>query len=302
LFEAISRNKFKTTLIVTIIFLFFFGVIYFISYYLLELGYMAAIYGVLAAFIMSMGAYWNSHKIVLRMHNARPATPEQDAKLKNILEGLVIAAGTPMPALYVMEDNALNAFATGRNPDNAVICVTTGLLDKLDYYQLEAVVAHELAHIRNYDILLQTVAGIMIGAVIIASQMASRMMFWGGGGSRSRNSKNGGGAAAIIMVIGIIFIILAPIAGQLLKMALSRNREFLADATAVEFTRNPEGLAGALEAIGGSKIPLKNANNATEGMYIATPLSEFGGKRKRSNLFSTHPPIEKRVEAIRNLR
>jgi len=301
LFQAIAKNKFRTTMIVAMIFVFFAAIIYFISYFLLEMGNIAVVYGVLIAFIMSFGAYWNSHKIVLKMHKARPATPEQDAKLRNILEGLCIAAGTPVPALYVMEDPALNAFATGRNPNNAVICVTTGLLNNLDYYQLEGVVAHELAHIKNYDILLQTVAGIMIGAAIIASQMATRMMFWGGGRNRNSRNSKGGGAEIIIFAIGIIFIILAPIAGQLLKMSLSRNREFLADATAAEFTRNPEGLASALEAIGGSSIPLKNASNATEGMYIATPKSELGG-RKSSNLFSTHPPINKRVEALRNLR
>ena len=305
MFQAIAKNKAKTTMIVGVIFIFFAAVIYFISYFLLEMGYIAAVYGVLVAFLISFGAYWNSHKIVLSMHKARPATPEQDAKLKNILEGLCIAAGTPIPALYVMEDPALNAFATGRNPNNAVICVTTGLLDTLDYYQLEGVVAHELAHIKNYDILLQTVAGIMIGAAMIAAQMASRMMFWGGGnrgGNRGGNSRGGGGYVQIaIFAIGIIFIILAPIAGQLLKMSLSRNREFLADATAAEFTRNPEGLASALEVIGGNKVPLRSSTSATEGLYIATPRAEIGSK-KSSNLFSTHPPIAKRVEALRNLR
>ena len=306
MFQAVTTNRTKTTFIVAIIFLFFAAIIYFISFFLLELGYFSVIIALLISFAISFGAYWNSDKIVLRIHNARPATAKQDAKLNNILEGLCIAAGMPKPRLYVMEDPALNAFATGRNPNNAVICVTTGLLDNLNREQLEGVVAHELAHIKNYDILLQTVAGIMIGAVIIASNFAARMMFFGGGRGRSRSGGRGGGGAAmlVIMAVGIVLMILAPIAGQMLKMLLSRNREFLADATGAELTRNPEGLASALEAIGGSKIPLKSTSNATESMYIATPLSELGGRKGggAASMFSTHPPIEKRVQALRNLR
>jgi heat shock protein HtpX len=304
MFQAITTNRAKTTLIVAFIFVFFVAVVYFISYFLLDLGYFSIVFAVLLSFAISFGAYWNSHKIVLRLHKARPATPQQDAKLKNILEGLCIAAGMPKPALYVMDDPSLNAFATGRNPKNGVICVTTGLLDKLDYYQLEGVVAHELAHIKNYDILLQTVAGIMIGAVVIASNFATRMMFFRGGRSRSSGGRGGGAAMLIVMAVGLILMILAPIAGSLLKMLLSRNREFLADATGATLTRNPEGLASALETIGGSRIPFERANDATEGMYIVTPVpvSGLGGRRRSSSLFSTHPPIEKRVEALRNLR
>ena len=299
MFQAISKNKTKTTLIVGLIFLFFAAIIFFISYYLLEMGYAAGIFAVIVSFIASFATYWNSDKIVLAMHKARPATPEQDKQLNNILEGLCIAAGTPKPRLYVMEDPALNAFATGRNPEKGVICVTTGLLKTLDYYQLEGVVAHELAHIRNYDMLLQTVAGIMIGAALIAARTVSRITLNSGVGSR--RSSRGGGGALIILIVGLLFVILAPIAGQLLKMSLSRNREFLADATAAQFTRNPEGLAGALEKISGSNIPLLNSSNATEGMYIVTPYAELRSKKK-SNPFSTHPPIEKRIEALRNLR
>jgi len=287
-------------MIVCVIFLFFAAIIYFISFYLLELGYISAIVAVAISFIGSFAVYWNSDKIVLSIHNARPATPEQDAKLNNILEGLCIAAGTPKPRLYVMEDPALNAFATGRNPKKGVICVTTGLMNKLDYYQLEGVVAHELAHIRNYDILLQTVAGIMIGSAIIAARTASRVMMRTGG--RSRSGKGSGAGALIIVAIGAIFMIIAPIAGQFLKMLLSRNREYLADAKGAEFTRNPEALASALEIISGSPIPLNKSSNATESMYIVTPCAELRSGKKKSSMFSTHPPIEKRVEALRNLR
>ena len=316
MFQAVRSNKAKTVAIVTGIFLFFAGIIYLISFFLLELGVFAGAVAVGLAFLLSFFAYWNSDKIVLSLHRARPATPEQDAKLNNILEGLCIAAGVPKPRLYVMDDPALNAFATGRNQKKGVICVTTGLLNRLDYYQLEAVVAHELAHIRNYDMLLQTVAGILIGSAIIAADIAGRVMLRSGGGRSRSSSGGGGGGALIIMAVGLLFMILAPIAGQILKMALSRNREFLADATAIEFTRNPEGLASALELIGGSSIPLRNANNATEGIYIATPCPELrraqkldlkNAKRARKNkngvsLFSTHPPIAARVEALRNFR
>ena len=300
MFQAVSVNRAKTTMIVCVIFLFFAAIIYFISFYLLELGYISAIVAVAISFIGSFAVYWNSDKIVLSIHNARPATPEQDAKLNNILEGLCIAAGTPKPRLYVMEDPALNAFATGRNPKKGVICVTTGLMNKLDYYQLEGVVAHELAHIRNYDILLQTVAGIMIGSAIIAARTASRVMMRTGG--RSRSGKGSGAGALIIVAIGAIFMIIAPIAGQFLKMLLSRNREYLADAKGAEFTRNPEALASALEIISGSPIPLNKSSNATESMYIVTPCAELRSGKKKSSMFSTHPPIEKRVEALRNLR
>ena len=305
MFQATRTNKAKTTMIVVGVFLFFAAIIYAISFFFFDLGIFAAIIAIAISFLVSFAAFWNSDKIVLSLHKARPATPEQDAKLNNILEGLCLAAGVPKPRLYVIQDPALNAFATGRSPKKGVICVTTGLLNNLDYYQLEGVVAHELAHIRNYDTLLQTVAGIVIGSAIIAADIAARTMLWGGRGSRSRSSSNSGKGGLIIVAVGLLFMILAPLAGQLLKMALSRNREFLADATAIEFTRNPEGLAGALEVLGNSTLSMRNSNNATEGMYIVTPCAELRGSKKGSkkkNLFSTHPPIPARVEALRNLR
>jgi heat shock protein HtpX len=303
MFQAVGKNKTKTTFIVGMIFLFFAAIVWSITFFLFELGLIVGIIAVVIAFIATFITYWNSDKIVLRIHKARPATPEQDAQLKNILEGLCIAAGVPKPRLYVMEDRALNAFATGRNPKNAVICVTTGLIEELDYYQLEGVVAHELAHIKNYDILLQTVAGIMIGAAIVAARFASRTLMMTG---RSSSGGRGGAGALIFVAIGLIFMIIAPIVGQMLKMLLSRNREFLADAKGAEFTRNPEALASALEKIGGSTITLERASNATEGLYIVTPCADMRAsmrsKKKKTSVFSTHPPIEKRVEALRNLR
>jgi len=284
LFKAIGRNKFKTSLIVTLIFIFLSVVVYYFALYFGVSISAAATIAIAFSLLISLISYWQSDKIVLRMSGARPADKADEQYLRNILEGLVIAAGIPMPKLYVVEDATPNAFATGRNPQNAVICVTTGLLKRLDYYQLEGVLAHELAHVRNYDMLLQTVASVMIGAAIMLANIFSRSLFYG---RRRSNSKGGG----ILVIIGLIFVILAPLAGQLMKMALSRNREYLADATAIQFTRNPEGLATALECISGLQPKKISGQAALEGLYIASP----------AKLLSTHPPIEKRVKAIRNI-
>lgn len=297
MFAAIGKNKFKTALIVGLILGFLYAIVYFVAVSLGVQTSNAVTIALMFSVIASFGSYWFSDKMVLSMSGARPANDEQDKMLKNILEGLLVASGLPMPKLYVINDPSPNAFATGRNPKNAAVCVTTGLLDTMDYYQIEGVLAHELAHIKNYDILLQTVASVMIGAAMMLANLWSRSLWWGRG--RSRDDDNNNGANIILFVIGLIFTILAPIAGQLMKMALSRNREYLADATAVEFTRNPEGLATALEKLGGINRPVARANSATEGLYIANPLAANG---RAKDLFSTHPPIEKRVEAIRNIR
>ncbi len=297
MFKAIKTNKFKTCVIVTGVFVFLAVVVYYISY---ALGYGE--YAVLIATVFSLAAslasYWNSDKIVIAANHAHPANEMQHRQLINALEGICIAAGIDVPKLYVMDDPSPNAFATGRNPKHAAICVTTGLLDTMDYYQLEGVLAHEVAHIKNYDILLSTVVSVMVGIVVMISDIWSRSMWY----SRRRSSdKDKSEGSAILMLLGLVFIILAPIAGQIMKLALSRNREYLADATAVEFTRNPEGLATALEKIGGISKPVKCASSATANMYISDPILAANGK-KRGSLFATHPPIEKRVEAIRNLR
>lgn len=250
------------------------------------------------AIVSTWGSYYYSDKIVLKLNNARPATREEDLKLVNILDSLVISAGLPeKPQLYVIEDAQPNAFATGRNPKHAVICVTTGLLEKLDYYELEGVLAHEMSHIKNYDILLSAVVSVMVGFVVILSDWFTRISFYGG--RRGRDGDNDNNGNAIIMLIGLIFLILAPIFGQLMQLAISRKREFLADATAIEFTRNPDGLISALEKISADPNELKVANKATENMYIANP---FRNKKKSSDLWSTHPSTEARIEALRNLK
>lgn len=295
MFEDIKKNKIKSWFIV-LLFLAFIAVIVYYICMALDLGTMSIVIAMIFAIASTWGSYYYSDKIVLSLNKARPATKEENLKLVNILDALVVSSGLPCtPKLYIVEDAQPNAFATGRNPENAVICVTTGLLDKLEYYELEGVIAHEMAHIKNYDIRLSAVVSVMVGFVVMLSDWFTRISFWGGSRDRDDDSKGN----AIIMLIGLIFLILAPIFGKLMQLAISRKREYLADATAIEFTRNPDGLISALQKISGDPNELKVANNATENMYIASP---FRGKKSSSSLWSTHPSIEDRVEALRNLK
>lgn len=297
MFQDIKRNKTESLFIVLI----FIVVITLIIYYVcmaLELGTFSIVIALIFSILSAWSSYYYSDKIVLKLNNARPATKEENLQLVNILDSLVIAAGlSTKPKLYVVEDNQPNAFATGRNPENAVICVTTGLLNKLEYYELEGVIGHELAHIKNYDIRLSAIVTVMVGFVVIISDMFSRFLFWGG--SRRDNDNNRGNA--ILMLIGLIFLILSPIFGTLMQLAISRKREFLADATSVEFTRNPDGLISALQKISNDPEELKTANNSTAHMYIANPFRK-NGKKKSSNIWSTHPSTEDRINALRNLK
>lgn len=295
MFEDIKKNKIKSWFIVLLFLIFISLIIYYICM-ALDLGTMSIVIAMIFAIASTWGSYYYSDKIVLSLNKARPATKEENLKLVNILDALVVSSGLPCtPKLYIVEDAQPNAFATGRNPENAVICVTTGLLDKLEYYELEGVIAHEMAHIKNYDIRLSAVVSVMVGFVVMLSDWFTRISFWGGSRDRDDDSKGN----AIIMLIGLIFLILAPIFGKLMQLAISRKREYLADATAIEFTRNPDGLISALQKISGDPNELKVANNATENMYIASP---FRGKKSSSSLWSTHPSIEDRVEALRNLK
>ena len=295
MFRIIGKNKMKTGIIVVGIFIFLALILYLVGY-LFDFGIFIIPFAVIISIMVSFFSYYYSDKMVLKLNGARPADPETDKIVTSVLENICIAAGTPMPRVYIIDDPSPNAFATGRNPEHAVVCVTTGILKILDYYELEGVLAHELSHIKNYDILLTTVATIMIGVIVIVANFCTRSLFFGGGRGR-RSNDNSGGGQAIILAIGLIFIILAPIAGQLLKMALSRNREYLADATAVEFTRNPQGLIGALSKLESNPTPLSRANKATASMYIVNPLKGINAKE----LLSTHPPIQKRIEALKNI-
>ena len=295
MFEDIEKNKMKSWAIVLLFLVFISIIIYYICM-ALDLGEVSIIIALVFSILSTFGSYYYSDKIVLSLNKARPATKEENLKLVNILDSLVISAGLPCaPKLYIVEDSQPNAFATGRNPENAVICVTTGLLDKLEYYELEGVIAHELSHIKNYDIRLSAVVSVMVGFVVMLSDWFTRISIWGG--SRDNNDNDKGNA--IIMIVGLIFLILAPIFGKLMQLAISRKREFLADATAIQFTRNPDGLISALQKISNDPNELKVANQSTENMYIVNP---FRNKKKTSNLWSTHPSIEDRIEALKNLK
>jgi heat shock protein HtpX len=244
------------------------------------------------AVFSSIGSYYYSDKIVLAMAHARPATKEEYPHLVNSVEGLAIAAGLPVPSIYIVDDSAPNAFATGRNPQHAALAVTTGLLDKMDRTELEGVIGHEMSHIKDYDIRFMTLVAIMAGMVVLIADWMMRSLWWGGGRRRNR-----GGGNPIILVIALAVAILAPIFATLIKLAISRHREFLADAEGAMLTRYPDGLANALEKIAADTEPLEVANKATAHMWITNPLKEHGGWT--NNLFSTHPPIEERIRRLR---
>jgi heat shock protein HtpX len=242
---------------------------------------------------MNIFSYWYSDKIVLKMAGAIEAKREQYFDLYTSVENLAITAGLPMPKVYVIADPAPNAFATGRDEKHAVVAVTTGLLQILEKNELEGVIAHELAHIKNRDILLSTVVVVLVGFIAIVSDMITRSMLFGGMSSRDDDNRGSG----IIMIIGIVLAILAPIVAVLIQLAISRKREYLADATGALLTRYPEGLANALKKISVYGQPLKRASDATAHLYISNP---FGAKFKKGihGLFMTHPPTEKRIQAL----
>ncbi len=242
---------------------------------------------------MNFISYWYSDKIILSLSNAKLASREEFFDLYNSVENLSITAGLPMPKVYVIDDPAPNAFATGRNKNHAVIAVTIGLLERLEKDELEGVIAHELSHIGNRDILLMSAVVVLVGLVSIISDMFLRSMVFGG-----NNNKNRGGGG-ILAIIGIVLMLLSPLIATLIKLAISRRREYLADASASLLTRYPEGLAKALEKISSYNIPMKDAHTATAHLFIANP---FGSASKSiSNIFSTHPPIEKRIQILRNM-
>lgn len=299
MYDDIRKNKIKTGIIVFLFLTMITLLIYFICY-ILDLGEFAIIFALIFSIISTIATYYNCDKVVLASVKARPATKEEDLQLTNILEGLMVTSGlTTKPRLYVVESNQPNAFATGRNPENSIICVTTGLLEKLNYYELEGVVAHELSHIKNYDIRLSAVVSVMVGFVIMISDMVLRMTFRTRRSSRDNDNDNGV-LDIIIFLVGLVFLILSPIVSQLIQLAVSRRREFLADATAISFTRNPDGLISALKKISSDTDELDVASKSNAHMYIVTPFKDK--KKSKSNIFSTHPSIEKRIEALENLR
>lgn len=294
LYTQQDSNRFKTILLMT-------GFLVAV----IAIGYAAAWYlnnpfiiYIAVAFAMGMNifSYWFSDKLVLRMTGARPVTKQEAPELYNIVENLAITAGLPMPKVYIVEDPSPNAFATGRDPEHAVVAVTTGLLQILDRSELEGVVAHEMAHIGNRDMLVMTVAVVLAGFVAILADFLSRAFMFGGGDNRERSP--------IFLILGIVGIILAPIAAQLIQLAISRRREYLADATGALLTRYPEGLASALEKISRSHTPMQKVSHATAHLFISDPYAAEGKRsigQKISGLFATHPPAAERIRLLRGM-
>jgi heat shock protein HtpX len=269
-----------------------------------EGGYLAIGIAVVVAALMTSVSWFAGDSIVLAASRARPVTDESHPRLMNVVREMSIAANIPPPRTYIIDDSAPNAFATGRDPKRASIAVTTGLLEKLDREELQGVIGHELSHVRNLDIRFALLVGVLVGSIVLMADFFLRFTFWGGGrgagGGRSRGGGSGGGGLILIMfVIAIVLAIVAPIAARMVQMAVSRQREYLADASAVELTRNPYGLERALLKIGGDREPLEAANRATQHLYFVNPLKKLDARA--SSLMSTHPPIIERVNRLRAL-
>ncbi|MGH9278244.1 MAG: M48 family metallopeptidase [Acidimicrobiales bacterium] len=264
--------------------------------------------GLVIALVVAGGAaffgYWKSDAIALRISLAHPADPQEHARLFNIVEGLCIAAGLPMPRLYIIHDSAPNAFATGRDPRHAAVAVTTGLLERMNRVELEGVLAHELSHVKNYDVLVSTLAVTMVGVVALLSDFALRFLWWGGPRERDYDSDSGPGAGAIVAIVGIALLVVMPIVAKLMQFAVSRKREALADVTGVSLTRYPPGLIAALEKLKDDTTVVHSSSRATAHLWIESPLAktpEEGRLAWLNRLFETHPPLDERIAALKEL-
>ena len=285
-----------------------FAVVVFGLVALVDLLLRAGPVGIVIAAVLAIGSaafgYFNSDTIALAASRAKPADEATYRRYHNLVEGLCIAAGLPKPRLYVIDDPAPNAFATGRDPNHAAVAVTTGLLEKMNRVELEGVLAHELSHIRNYDILVSTLAVTMVGLVALLSDIFLRWAFWGGL-RRNRSDRNTSPAGALLAVVGIVFIVLAPIVALIMQRTVSRQREYLADVSGVQLTRYPPGLIAALEKLKGGQTVVHTASKATAHMWLESPLEDetrTGSRaRKFDNLFSTHPPLDDRIARLRDL-
>lgn len=298
MYDQITANKVKSAAMVGVFVLLVLAAGWAFGY-VTDGGPIGLVLALAFSFVLAWTSYWHSDRIVLSMSRARPVDRETEPYLVNVIEGLSIAAGLPVPKAYVIEDPAPNAFATGRNPENAAIAVTRGLMEKLDRLELEGVVAHELAHVKNYDTLVQTMTAVLAGTVVLLSDWMMRSLWWGGGRRRSSSESGGGQAQAILMLVGIAVAVIAPFFAALIQMAISRKREYLADANGALLTRYPPGLANALRKIAGDHEKLAVANKATEALYIYNPLRDYGGGLNA--LFNTHPPIEERIRRLEEM-
>lgn len=296
LYTQIDSNVRKTWLLITGFLVFIIGLGWLFSYVYDSQAIL--VFAVIFSILMSFFSYWYSDKIVLAISRAKEIKKDDSPELYRLVENLCLTAGLPTPKIYIIDEAAPNAFATGRNAKHSVVAVTRGLLEKLEKTELEGVLAHELSHIGNRDMLLQTLVVILAGIVALLSDMFLRMTFWGG---RRRDNREEGQLGAILMVFALIAAILAPLAATLIRLAISRKREFLADASGAMLTRYPEGLVRALEKISADRTPLHIANNATAHLYIANPFKGKDSVDWLAKLFMTHPPIEERINALRQM-
>ena len=302
MFDQVAANK-RRTLLLILLFVVVVAAAAVGVAALLSLGIVGVVIALVIAVVLAFASYWKSDSIALAMSHATEVSETEAPRLHNVVDGLCIAAGLDKPRIYLIEDPAPNAFATGRSPKHAAVAVTTGLLDKMDRIELEAVVAHELSHIRNYDTLVMTVAVTMVGFVALLSDFAFRFLWWGG--PRHRDDQNThGGIGVVVVLLGFVLVVFAPIAARLLQFAISRRREFLADVSGVEMTRYPPGLISALEKLKNDSTVVHSASKATAHLWIESPLGtvEGEGKQARLNrLFNTHPSIDERIDALREL-
>jgi heat shock protein HtpX len=303
-YEQVAQNKRRSVLLI----IGFIGLVVLVGMALNLVvggGPVLVIVAAVVAGISAFAAYWKSDAVALRMSRARPADEHEYARLHNLVEGLCIAGGLPKPRVYVIDDPSPNAFATGRNPKNAAIAVTTGLLAKMNRIELEAVVAHELSHIKNYDILVSTLAVTLVGIIALAADFGIRMLWWGGGRRvNSSNDRGGGGPAAILAILGFALLILSPLIARARQAAVSRRRETLADVSAIELTRYPPGMIAALEKLRDDHTVVGSSSHATAHLWIEEPLArtkEEGRMARLNRLFDTHPPLEERIALLREL-
>ena len=301
MFEQIKSNKRKSALLI-FGFAVFVALIGAIVGYLIGGGVTSSVIALLIAAVMAFGSYWKSDSIALAVSRAKPADPETYQRLHNLVEGLCIAGGLPKPRVFVIEDPAPNAFATGRNPQHAAIAVTTGLLEKMNRVELEGVVAHELSHIRNYDILVSTLAVTLVGTIAILTDLSIRMMWWNGGRVSREGDRQGGSNP--LALVGFVLLIVAPIVARVMQAAMSRRRETLADVSACQLTRYPPGLISALEKLRDDTTTTHSASMATAHMWIEQPLSgvrDEGRLKWVHGLFDTHPPLDDRIALLKDL-
>ncbi|MFA6428614.1 MAG: M48 family metallopeptidase [Candidatus Buchananbacteria bacterium] len=293
MYNQIAANKRRTIILISVFVILIMAIGYFFSQYF-QAGSGFLVLAVVISIAMSLISYYSGDKIALWTAHAKPITKADNPYVYRLVENLCLTAGLPLPKIYLIADPAINAFATGRDPQHASLALTLGAVEKLQNEELEGVIAHELSHIKNYDIRLMMVVLVLVGIIALLSDWFIRGSLFSRGQRSDENKLN-----PIIALIGIILIILSPIIAQLIKLAISRRREFLADADGVLLTRYPEGLAGALTKIAQDNLPLQQANNATAHLYLANP---FGGTKKLfSRLFATHPPIEERIKALKNM-